>query len=120
MRAQRIEQDATGTWEISTFAGSLHVLCIPLDGRATVARYTDWGGVDPSAGPAELPEDGREHTLVAWCSFDPVGRVGPAIELGSCMVLLVEPIDRDGVLRAVISTPVVAIYGEPAEPSVRT
>jgi len=106
----RIDPDATGTWDVITLSGARYRLDVPPDGRASIVRVpqdqpaaADW---PPSA---SLRRDHRPIEVVAWGSWDQLDGLQPGVIVGECMVLVLEPLGAAGLATTRITTPVAAI-----------
>lgn len=110
MRLMRIAADAVGRWEIETFASTTYLLDVPADGRATIARVPDpWDGAEVAPHSTTLRKDGQPLVLIAWGHWDQLTGLQPEIVVGSCMLLLLEPLHH-GDATARLTTPVVSIF----------
>ena len=110
MRLMYIPADAVGRWDIETFASTTYVLDVPPDARATISRVPDPSDSDHDAPPSRtMRRDQEPLILIGWGHWDQMAGLQPGIVVGSCMLLLLEPLSH-GAATARLSTPVVSIF----------
>jgi hypothetical protein len=106
----RIEPDATGTWDVITLSGARYRLAIPADGRASIVRVPQ---DQPAAGnwpkSAPMRHDNEPIEVIAWGAWDQMNGLLPGVMVGDCMVLVLEPLGASGLATTRITTPVAMI-----------
>lgn len=122
--SDRIEPAQCGTWDVLTFSGAQYRLHVPADGRTTVARVPAGPGLGSGregSGSTSFQGDERAIEVVTLGSYDQFAGLVPGVQVGLCMVLVLEPLSTAGNAVVRITTPVVEIVevDPPGTPATR-
>ena len=98
-----LEPGAIGTWVITTETGSRYVLNLTPDGPSTISREPA-----PRDGIA-MRRDLQDVELISWQSHRAALGGDPALLLGDCLLLVLEPLSEGAEHTVRITSAVVAI-----------